>query len=233
MATAAVVDFCWSGALIRREGGTMQKLLLMLVVLVVSSCKSPTLPGSGIGPDQPVGTPLTPLAWESGRPEAAAWSAELRRLFVANLAPFEAATDIGAFCPNWTGLATTAKVEALATMAVAMARRESSYNPATVFGEPPPLSVDSVGLFQLSYEDGFGWCDLDRARDTLKDPLENIRCAVPAMARLVARDGILAGGGTTADARGMARYWSVVRTGPSHFLDEIKASSANLSFCAL
>jgi hypothetical protein len=122
-------------------------------------------------------------------------------------------------------------VEVLSTIAVAVAKRESNYKPGLHYGEPPPLGYDSIGLFQLSYEDGFSWCTLDRTAKSLEDPINNIRCAVPEMAGLVKRDRVIAKGATKSDARGLARYWSVVREGPSHHLAEIRASAAALPYC--
>ncbi len=176
-------------------------------------------------------TPAAALAWESGHPERREWSAALRAAIAAQLASFDTAADFAGFCPSYAGLTPDQRTEVIATLAVAIAFRESGYKPGTVFAEPPPLGVDSIGLFQLSYEDGFSWCDLDRARDTLKDPLNNIACAVPKMARLVAKDRLFAAGSTGSDARGLSRYWSVVRSGPTHFKDEILGKAAALPAC--
>jgi hypothetical protein len=172
-----------------------------------------------------------PLDWEKGHPERAAWSALLRRAIAAELPRFGVPGDIGDYCPKFVSLDAAGRTEALAVMSVAIAKRESGYNPETVFAEPPPLGVDSVGLFQLSYEDGFPWCRLDPASDSLKDPANNIACAVGEMARLVARDGVIASGSVSADARGLSRYWSVLRNGSSHFKTEIQGKVRALPIC--
>ncbi len=180
----------------------------------------------------PVTVPGAPLAWEKNHPEKAAWSAHLRNEIRANLPRFGQPGDIANYCSGFAALDEAGRVEALATMAVAIARRESAYKPDTVFAEPPPLNVDSVGLFQLSYEDGFSWCVLDRAQDSLKDPLNNITCAVGEMARLVAKDGQIAAGSSGSNARGLAHYWSVIRDGSGHHKDEIKAATQGAPGCS-
>ena len=183
----------------------------------------------------PASTPAVssaPLDWEYGHPERAAWSAALRQGIAAELARFGVPADIAEYCPTFASLDASGRTEALSVMSVAIAKRESAYDPAMVYGEPPPLSVDSIGLFQLSYEDGFSWCRLDRASDSLKDPGTNIACAVGEMARLVARDGVIASGSSSSDARGLARYWSVVRSGASHFKAEIQGKVKAMPICA-
>lgn len=172
-----------------------------------------------------------PLAWEANHPERQEWSQRLRAEFAQQLGDFGVPSDMASYCPGYAGLSDPQRVEVWATLAVAIARRESSYKATTVFMEPPPLNVASVGLFQLSYEDGFGWCSLDLASESLKEPLNNIDCAVGAMARYVKRDGLVAAGSKSSDARGLARYWSVIRDGSTHFKAEIMAATRALPFC--
>lgn len=202
--------------------------IFSIVMASLAACQ----PDGGEGVTVPANPVAVPLAWEAGAPERRAWSEALRRDFAAELHRIGTPGDIESYCPAWSRLGTTDRVEALSVLAVAIARRESGYNPATVFHEPPPLGVDSVGLFQLSYEDGFNRCDLDRATDSLKDPLVNIHCAVGEMARLMERDGVVATGSSGSDARGLARYWSVMREGPRHFREEIRGKVRALPACA-
>jgi hypothetical protein len=125
-----------------------------------------------------------------------------------------------AFCPSYAHIPDPAKLEVLAAMAVAIAKFESGYDPSEHYHEP--MGYDSIGLFQLSYEDHFSWCRMDRATRSLEDPIVNIQCAVGEMTRLVARDGVIAAGANSSDARGLARYWSTVRLGPSHKLAAVQ-----------
>lgn len=214
----------------------MRKLaVLFLLAAPLMSCTMgdlfapETKSGSGSGVVDVSG--LGPLAWEAGHPERKVWSTKLREEFAAHLADLGVPADIESYCPAYPDLADRERVEVWSTLAVAIARRESAYNPATVFMEPPPLNVASVGLFQLSYEDGFGWCNLDLASESLKDPVTNIDCAVGAMASYVKRDAVVASGSKHSDARGLSRYWSVIRDGSGHFKSEIMAATQGLAFC--
>ena len=204
------------------------RLLALLSLLAVPACD---VAGPPLVPALvPISAVPPPLAWESGHPKRAAWSRELRAGLTAELGRLDAAGDASSFCPPFAGLQPADKVEVLATLAVGVALFESGYDPSQRYREP--MGYDSVGLFQLSYEDRFAWCTMDPVTRSLEDPLTNIRCAVPEMARLVSRDRTLAGGSTNADARGLARYWSVVRRGPAHKLAEITAITRRHPACS-
>ncbi|WP_155847407.1 transglycosylase SLT domain-containing protein [Asticcacaulis sp. AC402] len=230
-------------------------------LLALAGCASlPTGGGGGSGlPEQPIDAPPPPppsegtvtedtappppppppppemlvsgLAWEINHAERLPWSAELRSQVRGNLASFDKATDWADFCPTYGTLTADDKVEVIATLAVAIAKFESNYNPRKIYLEPAPLNVNSVGLFQLSYEDGFTWCVLNRASKSLEDPVNNIRCAIPKMARLVAKDKVVTAGSTGANAQGLARYWSTVRLGSTHKLAEIRGATRALGVC--
>lgn len=160
--------------------------------------------------------PLPPLAWEQDHPERAAWSAHLVALFRAQLAAFDKAKDISSYCPRYFALDEQNKALALATLAVDIAFHESGYDPRAKVYLPRPLAAWAVGLFQLSYDDVMPWCDMNKNRRSLEDPLANMDCAVPKMAQLVAQDGVIAQGHDGATARGLARYWSVIREDSGH-----------------
>lgn len=91
-----------------------------------------------------------------------------------------------------------------------MAKYESGFDPKNVYHEPPPLGVDSIGLFQLSIESEKSLCSL-KSKDDLKEPITNIKCAVKVLSKWVQKDGVLFGGQKGA-WRGGSRYWSVLRT---------------------
>lgn len=100
-----------------------------------------------------------------------------------------------------------------------MARYESSFNPKSDYEENFEDSKGnpqiSRGLLQLSFDDaknnGRG-CDFKKI-DDLYDVRLNLRCGVRILSRWVANDNVVAAGSTRADAKGGARYWSVLRTG--------------------
>ncbi len=234
-------------------------LVLGVGLLALAGCATVSTGYEGTGnlPEQPIGAPpppppsddatgdeaappppppppsqvlLTPaLPWENGDPERAAWSAELRAQVANNLTSLSKASDIQSYCPAFAKLGSDDKVEVLSTLFVGVAGYESGYDPHHIYHEPAPLNIDSVGLFQLSYEDGFTWCAIDRNARSLEDPINNIRCAVPKMTRLVAKDHVLAAGSTSANALGLARYWSVMRLG--HHIDDIRRMTLNMAMC--
>jgi hypothetical protein len=160
------------------------------------------------------------LSWDTVEARKA-WSAELIKAVRAHKADL----DLGnpeAFIPGYSQLTADQQLKFWGELIVAMAKYESNWKPNVIFHEPPPLGIDSVGLLQLSYEDqpGYKLEPLDRARKSLEDPLVNLRCAVKIMAKLLARDRVVAKGAKK-QSRGAARYWSVLREG--HKIDEIKA----------
>lgn len=170
---------------------------------------------------------IQPLSWEKNHPERIAWSKELLQDFQNNLATFDKAGDVASFCPKWKTLDADHKVHVLATMAVSIALYESAYNPNSIYHEPPPLGINSVGLFQLSYEDRMSWCSMVAAQKTLQNPITNISCAVPEMAKLTRENGVISGYAN--GWRGLARYWSTMRS--SGKLGAIKGSTLALGFC--
>jgi hypothetical protein len=161
------------------------------------------------------------LSWET-KPERRTWSAELITAVSTHLAELEAGNP-EEFVAGYHALPAPGRLRYWGELVVAMAKFESGWKPDTIFHEPPPLGVDSVGLLQLSYEDQkFHKLErLDRASRSLEDPLVNLRCGVVILSTLLARDGVVAG---MADGkhRGGARYWSVLRSGPTHHLEDIK-----------
>jgi len=210
---------------------------LSVAVFTLAGCipeqgpNSPALPGNSVQDPRPMQFSPAPLAWEQGNPAAAGWSTELRAQIRARLEQFDQASDIAALCPPYEGLSPDSRVEAIAALAVAIARFESDYRPTLHFPEPG-LGYDSIGLFQLSYEDNFSWCNLNRATNSLEDPITNIQCAIPEMATLISRDGVIASGSDGGSARGLARYWSVVREGPTHRLAQITALTRASPACS-
>ena len=161
------------------------------------------------------------LTWDSVV-ERRAWSQQL----LVSIAAVKELLDRGnpdAFVSGYTMLPLSRQIKCWAELVVAIARFESNWKPHEVFHEPPPLGVDSVGLLQLSYEDEpiHNLEHLDRAEKSLEDPLVNLRCGVKILSGLVAKDGVVAA--TVAGKhRGAARYWSVLRAGDRHHLEEIR-----------
>lgn len=164
------------------------------------------------------------LSWDNAQRRP--WSAELLRAVEARRGRLEAGNPDG-FIAGYGGLADVDKTRFWAELVIAMARFESSWNPHTIYHEPPPLGVDSVGLLQLSYEDA-AYYDLEplsREAKSLEDPLVNLRCGVEILAHLLTRDRVVATG-RRSRSRGGARYWSVLQEPPGHHRAEIRTHTA-------
>lgn len=161
------------------------------------------------------------LSWETVASRAA-WSAELRGAVTAKQADLEKGKP-EEFIAGYGALAAEMKVKFWAELIVAMAKFESAWKPTTRFKEPAPLNVFSIGLLQLSYEDAAHYPlePLNPGARSLEDPLVNLRCAVVILARLLAKDGVVVGH-SDGSHRGGAAYWSVLRPGAKHKLEEIK-----------
>ncbi|MQA20923.1 transglycosylase SLT domain-containing protein [Rugamonas rivuli] len=161
------------------------------------------------------------LSWDQ-KPERKAWSKQLLGSVQANLTSLELGNPDG-FIQGYSGLSADLKLKFWSELIVAMAFRESSWNPHSIYHEPPPLGIDSIGLLQLSYEDEgpYGLEPLSRQAHSLEDPLVNLRCGVTVLVKLLAHDHVveLTSGSTY---KGAPRYWSVMRPGPKHHLEEIR-----------
>jgi hypothetical protein len=166
------------------------------------------------------------LSWDDDATRKT-WSAAL----VAAVREHKDELDRGnpdAFIPGYAQLSPDEQVKFWAELVVAIAKYESNWNPRAHFKEPPPLNVVSLGLLQLSYEDGAQYhleaLDQHAREDhALEDPQVNLRCGVAMLAHLVARDGVVAAGRGD-KSRGAARYWAVLRDGRTHRLAQIKAN---------
>jgi len=162
------------------------------------------------------------LSWD-GTSTHAAWSAELLTAVRTHKPELDKGNP-DVFIPGYAALTPDGQAQFWAEFVIAVAKFESNWDPHSIYHEPPPLGVDSVGLLQLSYEDQSAYQlePLDRRQRSLEDPLVNLRCGVEIMAHLIARDRVVATGANER-SRGAAAYWSVLREGSGHHLAEIKA----------
>lgn len=184
------------------------------------------------------------LSWESSaHPERKAWSKALIAEVRANMTRFDKGTEnIELFCPKYKSMDARGKEVFWSELIARMTKFESSYNPKSVYHEPPPLSVDSLGLLQMSYEDGYSYCDLNRSTQSLFDPIKNLQCGTRVLARLIEKDGNIADGYKSGAVEGGARYWAVLRSlklnsktkkwEPRESYLDIKAHTSALAACA-
>lgn len=172
-------------------------------------------------PPAPIPNPL--LSWDSVA-DRKTWSDELLAAVDTYLPELEKGKP-NDYIAGYNGLSKAKKRIFWAELIISMAKYESNWDPHGIYHEPPPLSVDSIGLLQLSYEDETSYkfsVVLNREQKNLEDPLINLRCGVFILARWLAKDGTIAAGSTGRDARGGARYWSVLRQGAKHKYPQIR-----------
>jgi len=166
------------------------------------------------------------LSWNDD-PKKLAWSLELLTSITRSKSDLDRG-DPESFIRGYTTLEPDLQVKFWAELVIAIAKFESNWRPDSIFHEPPPLGVDSVGLLQLSYQDQkhYHLERLDPSAKSLEDPQVNIRCGVVILTKLVSDDRTVEGS-NDGRFKGAARYWSVIRSGPKHHLSEIKARVAN------
>ncbi|BCM92336.1 hypothetical protein IAD21_04215 [Abditibacteriota bacterium] len=163
------------------------------------------------------------LSWDN-KPERQAWSAALLSAVDLHLAALEKGKP-NMFIAGYDGLSSEKQRVFWAELVIGMAKYESSWNPHSIYHEPPPLGVGSVGLLQLSYEDAqnYEFPDiLKPAQKSLEDPLINLRCGLVILSHWLAKDKVVASGSTSSTSKGGARYWSVLRKGTNHHYYEIR-----------
>ena len=166
--------------------------------------------------------PALSLSWDD-TPKRKTWSFQLTDSVIRRKTQLDQGNP-EAFLTGYSTLSASLQIKFWAELLIAVAKFESDWNPHNIFHEPPPLNNDSIGLFQLSYSDEVPYKleHLDPGAKSLEDPLVNLRCGVKIFATLVAKDKTVASSNGN-EHRGAARYWSVLRTGSKHHLDDIKA----------
>lgn len=140
---------------------------------------------------------LPVMGWDA-RPEAEVWTETtldaLENEGVALLS--EVPGDIGTWCPGYVEAAPTERAAFWSGLLSALARHESTWNPAAVGG-----GGQWFGLVQIAPSTARGYgCDADSGAE-LQDGAANLECAVRIASHTVLRDGVVAagGGGLAAD----------------------------------
>lgn len=213
----------------------MKHFLLLVAGFFFLACEEKT-PSQPAAP-RPIPPPPTAVVKFEIPGYKSEWSAKVKAMLTdARLAQFNRAQDdfTKRFCPGFKSLSADGQRLAWGHLVGAISRFESGYKPATVYRESN--GAMSEGLFQLTYGDRF--CPKKKADGDLHDPLVNIECAMKIMERFLAEDGVVASGGYTQygapAAKGLARYWSVVRVPDKkskHYLAEIIAMTKKAPGC--
>jgi len=194
---------------------TLNCILAGVLILILASCTQlPTKPADKPVTDAPVvGMPSKiALPWDDKHVDSGKWTLVLQKEIIKKEMVKLSPVDIMSFCPGYAKADDQGKLTAWMHLFAIMAKYESSYNPKTFYMEPPPLGYNSIGLFQLSYEDqpNYPECALSKSEKNLEDGVHNIKCAVVILAKLIKENGRIAGK-VSGKWQGGARYWSVLR----------------------
>jgi hypothetical protein len=154
----------------------------------------------------------------------------LTDLIAKDFAVFDAAKDVKGFCPNYASLSKEQKIAAIAEFWVAVAYRESGYNPKSMsvdVGTKSDKDSWSVGLYQMSGNDSAAKkfsCNWE----CLQDPQMNIKVSMEQLRKQVAGTGLFM---VPNDSK--YRYWSTTTVGNKYSkISELKASVHKYaSFC--
>lgn len=149
---------------------------------------------------------LPATRWDH-RPEAEVWTrgaldalAEDGEALVATVP-----ADVEAWCPAYPGNGPEARAAFWVGLMSALAKHESTWNPAAVGG-----GGLWVGLLQIDPRTARGYrCEADSSAE-LKDGTGNLACAVRIMAHQVPRHGVIAG--APGNWGGVAADWGPMRS---------------------
>lgn len=239
----------------------LRYVYVLVMFIAFAAAFSVSLPGCKHLPEAPAEASSFAypgnLSWNAspGREE---WTTFVHGIMLHELLPaFDQASDIALFCPKYAQLNDGKRAFVAAEIVSAIAKFESNWRPTTRmkepssgFPKPDPVTgqpVYSEGLLQLSYQDSKNYsrrgsyCDgIDWSKDknlgasdpkkTILQPLINLNCGVHILGYLVKRDGVIAKGAGSS-SKGGAAYWSVLREGASHHLNEIRLMVRRIPGC--
>jgi hypothetical protein len=168
--------------------------LLVLVLIGATGCQT--------------AQPRVALSWET-KPERKEWSDSLISRMNADWALYDAAKDIGTFCPKYSSLPKATRQKAWGEIWVGLAYYESSWNPKSAsvdVGDPKKRDTYSIGLYQVSVVDQ-PWAGggTKYTYDELLTPLPNIHLATVLMKRQLKNTGMIA-----LDNSSKFRYWAIL-----------------------
>lgn len=173
------------------------RLLRLALAITLCGCSVAGPNGGGLE-----ASALPVMRWDH-RPEAPEWtSATLAALrahgaILAQTVP----ADIETWCPGYAGAGPEGRRAFWATLLSALAKHESTWNPAAAGG-----GGRWFGLVQISPATARGYGCAAGSAKALTDGAANLSCAVRIMAETVPRDGVVSAG-----MRGVAADW-----GPFH-----------------
>ena len=161
------------------------------------------------------------MRWDH-RPEAAEWTTRSLAAIAARDDRLAARVpaDIHGWCPGYEKNSLAERRAFWAGLLSAVAKYESSWNPAASGG-----GGRYIGVMQISPKSARNYGCAATSAAALKDGAANLECAVEMMSRNVARDGVVAGRGN----RGIGRDWMPLRKGAER--GEMAAWTSAQSYC--
>ena len=161
------------------------------------------------------------MGWDH-RPEAEEWTVRTLAAVAAkdDVLASRVPADIEGWCPGYEGNSMADRRAFWAGLLSAVARYESSWNPAASGG-----GGRYIGVMQISPKSAANHgCAVTNAKG-LKDGAANLECAVEMLSYQVDRDGVVAGKGN----RGVGRDWMPLRKGDKR--RALAAWTSTQSYC--
>lgn len=176
------------------------KLACLCAVLVLSACVPAKLPD--LSSILPSSAPPA-MRWDH-RPEAADWTTRILAAIARHddVLAGRVPADIAGWCPAYEAKGIAGRRAFWAGLLSAVAKYESSWNPAALGG-----GGRYIGVMQISPKSAKNYGCAATSAKALKDGAANLECAVEMLAYHVARDGVVAGKGN----RGIGRDWMPLR----------------------
>lgn len=146
---------------------------------------------------------MPPMQWDV-RPDGVEWTRDTLTALQSHDAALAASVpaDIDVWCPGYETADLSDRRAFWAGLMSAVARYESSWNERAAGGGGRYIGVMQISPRTADYHQ----CEANTASE-LKDGSENLECASAIMAKAVAMDGLVAGGGN----RGIGRDWMPFR----------------------
>lgn len=146
---------------------------------------------------------MPPMQWDV-RPEGKQWTQTTLEALEAHddVLAETVPADVAAWCPGYATASIEDRRAFWAGLMSAVARYESTWNPKASGGGGRYIGVMQISPVSASYHQ----CEANTVSE-LKDGAENLECATQMMAKAVANDGLVVGGGN----RGIGRDWMPFR----------------------
>lgn len=146
-----------------------------------------------------------PMQWDV-RPDGKEWTVSTLEALEQHDSVLAGAipADVDVWCPGYETASLEDRRAFWAGLMSAVARYESSWNPQAAGGGGRYIGVMQISPVSADYHQ----CEADTVSE-LKNGAENLECAAQMMAKAVAKDGLVVGGGN----RGIGRDWMPFRDG--------------------